>query len=241
MYKIRLVWKFFVFVCVVKHSLAGIIDENEVKSWVSNFKQNLDGHINNVLAIKEIENNFTKYNKDLVITKINGSEVFSSIFQKVSIRYTELESALTYIKASVERPVTPSASPTSPGAGQAVPTPPGAGPPPLVPPGPVAPSLTGSPPLAPPGLPVAPPIGLSRCCAACSAKKYDGRFREEICDKECYENMDELLRSIASLGLAGTFKVRFLLMELRLNNPVSNFAVISSCVPRRENKSKVAD
>ena len=210
MYKIRLLPIFVIFVYAVKCSLASIIDENKVKTWVSNFKQNLDGHINNVLAIREIENNFTKYNKDLVPAIIDGSKVFSSIFEKVSIRYTELELALMDIKATIEKPVSSTSGPTAgPGAGPTIPALPGAGPPLLAPPGASSPSLTGGPPLVPPGLPVAPPIGLSRCCAGCSSKKYNGRFRDEICEKECYENMDELLKRIASSGLAETFQVRF--------------------------------
>ena len=200
---------YFLFVCVVRCSLASIINENEVKTWVSNFKQNLDGHINNVLAIKEIESNFTKYNKDLVTVQINGSEVFESIFEKVSIRYTELELALRDIKKTIEKPGSSTSGPPSPVAGPGSSAPPGGGPPLLVPPGAPGPSLSGGPPLVPPGLPVAPPVGLSRCCAQCTSKRYSGRFRDEICEKECYENMDELLKNIASSGLAETFQVRF--------------------------------
>ena len=208
MYKIKSLI-YFIFVCVVRCSLASIINENEVKTWVSNFKQNLDGHINNVLAIKEIESNFTKYNKDLVTVQINGSEVFESIFEKVSIRYTDLELALRDLKRTIEKPVSSTSGPPSPVAGPGSPSPSGGGPPLLVPPGAPGSSLNGGPPLVPPGLPVAPPVGLSRCCARCTNKKYSGRFREEICEKECYENMDELLKNIASSGLAETFQVRF--------------------------------
>lgn len=177
-----------------EHSLTSKIDENEVETWVTDFRQNLNGHVDRILSVKAIESNFGKFNKDLVIAKINGSDVFSSVYQSVSLRYTDLERALTDLKSSIEGSVSPTSGPPGPNS-------PGTGPPPLI-------SPRGGPPLAPPGAGGVPPVGLTGCCADCSVKKYNWRFRDLVCEKECYENVDETLRCIASSGVADTFKVK---------------------------------
>ena len=174
--------KVIVYMCAAWYTVAGKIDDNEVKSWVSVFQQNLDGHINSVLNVKEIESNFEKFNKDLLIAKINGTEVFSAIYQSVSIRFTELESAVGKIKFALENGSVPTAAPTPPAAG--------------VPP-------IGGPPMA------HPPQALTRCCMRRNPinYKYNGRFRDEVYEKECYENVDGTLRQVAASGLVDTLKV----------------------------------
>ena len=181
-----LLYRIFIYICAIELVFTGQIDDNEVKSWVSNFEQNLNGHVSNVLAVNDIENNLKKYSKDLLIAKVNGSSVFSSVHQSVSLRYTDLELAVNAIKSGLESPISPTtASP---------------GPKPLVPPG------------GPSGGFKAP---LPRCCKGAANKyPYNGRFRDGVDLKECYENVDDTLRMVSDSGIAEVFKVGLIMQCL---------------------------
>ena len=196
------IYRYFICVCAINFVFSGKIDENEIKTWVSKFEQNLQGHINKVLAVDQIENNFKNYNKDLVIAKINGSAVFSSIYERVSLRYTDLELAVKAIKSALEGSVSPSSAPPGPS------TPGPAAPPGLVAP-PGFPAPPGLKPLVGPGAPSGGPrVPLARCCTGvANTYPYNGRFRDGVDMKECYENVDDTLRLVADSGATEVFQV----------------------------------
>ena len=90
-----------------------ILTGTETTSYVSSFKHQLDSHINDILAFNEIKTMLDKYETNLARVKINASERFDDIFQKVMVKYTHLVQAVRTLKAAKETP--PTASPSTVG------------------------------------------------------------------------------------------------------------------------------
>ena len=102
------------------------LDGSQIKQWVLGFKQDLDSHIDKVLAYGQIEKMLSGFETKLVNAPINGEEIFNGIFQNVSLRYNDVVLAANRLKQKLEKDV--GSLNNVDGSGAPVP---GAGPPPM--------------------------------------------------------------------------------------------------------------
>ncbi|XP_052781830.1 VWFA and cache domain-containing protein 1-like [Mya arenaria] len=79
-----------------------IIDESTWNEDVDSFKQEMDTHIDKVLAYNEIGAMLEKHENELTYVRVSGSEEFEKLFQKVSTKYNDLVSAANSLKTIFE-------------------------------------------------------------------------------------------------------------------------------------------
>ncbi|XP_053377571.1 VWFA and cache domain-containing protein CG16868-like isoform X2 [Mercenaria mercenaria] len=101
-------------------------DESQMKQIAATFKQELDSHIDKVLAYGQIEQKLQEFETHLVHGPINGEDIFNEIFQNVSLRYNDVVLAANRLKQVLEKDVGLLDNVDSTGA-----PPPGGGPPPV--------------------------------------------------------------------------------------------------------------
>lgn len=103
------------------------ISMGDIEPLVNKFKLNLNYHIDEVLAFEHIKQMLEKHEGDLVISPINGPEIFENLYQSISIKYSDVILAVKKLKRAFE-------ANTNSSTESMVPPPSMGGGPPIVPP-----------------------------------------------------------------------------------------------------------
>lgn len=79
------------------------IDDSQLDQFVTSFKQELESHIDQVLAYKQIQQMLDVAEAELAHGPINGEEIFKEVFQNVSLRYNDVVLAANTLKNELEK------------------------------------------------------------------------------------------------------------------------------------------
>lgn len=94
-----------IFYLVFQHCfvLSQKIDDSQINRYVTSFKQELESHIDQVLAYKQIQQMLDVAEAELAHGPIKGEEIFKEVFQSVSLRYNDVVLAANTLKKELEK------------------------------------------------------------------------------------------------------------------------------------------
>ena len=196
--------------CVFCNSLLDF----QVENYASIFHKTLDSHLEEKLALTEIKSMIRSHEGELGIRKINGTLEFQRIFLSIQLRFADLQQSVGHLKSVIENLLN-GLSVSNQGPSISLTSMPMPGVPPISgtlnshqgPVPPVPPPAVGN--IKPPQISgLGPLLPLGQCCGNAGPFVYNGKFREKVSLKECYENIDDHLKAVRSSGIIGKMKVR---------------------------------